>query len=28
MDITHEPYYKYQWGDLLKPLCMTNSFLK
>ena len=26
MDITHEPYGKYQWGEVLKPLGMTNGF--
>ena len=26
MDITHEPYDKYQWDEVLKPLGMTNSF--
>ena len=26
MDITHEPYDKYQWHEVLKPLGMTNSF--
>jgi CubicO group peptidase (beta-lactamase class C family) len=26
MDITHKPYDKYQWEEVLKPLGMTNSF--
>jgi CubicO group peptidase (beta-lactamase class C family) len=26
MDITHEPYEKYQWDEVLKPLGMRNSF--
>lgn len=26
MDITHQPYDKYQWDEVLKPLGMTNSF--
>ena len=26
MDITHEPYDKYEWDEVLKPLSMTNSF--
>ncbi|HEU5054108.1 MAG TPA: serine hydrolase domain-containing protein [Hanamia sp.] len=26
MDITHEPYDKYQWDEVLKPLGMTHSF--
>ena len=26
MDITHEPYDKYQWNQVLKPLGMVNSF--
>jgi CubicO group peptidase (beta-lactamase class C family) len=26
MDIMHEPYDKYQWKEVLKPLGMTNSF--
>lgn len=26
MDITHEPYDKYQWNEVLKPFGMNNSF--
>lgn len=26
MDVTHEPYDKYQWNEVLKPLGMVNSF--